>query len=158
MIFFVKLKKSCKKEQMIRRGEGMMNLSGMISDEVIEAILEIFKQEHPSGVYVVSKMLNGNVLIEEVEEGEQRLYLRPFPKTALTVAQIQTLRSRQGIGKAIFECLGHYAKAMGCTQLVIEQAMTTDILRFAEKEQFVLDPNTGMCLEGRMVGNYVKSL
>ena len=134
----------------------MMNLSGMISDEVIEAILEIFKQEHPSGVYVVSKMLNGNVLIEG--ESDQSLYLRPFPAQTLTLSRISTLRSRKGIGKAIFECLGHYAKAMGCTQLVIEQAMTTDILRFAEKEQFVLDPNTGMCLEGRMVGNYVKSL
>lgn len=127
------------------------------SSEVIQQLIEIFKQEYPKGQYRVVKNPTGNVWIEE-EEGEQRLYLRPFPKHTLTVAQIQTLRSRQGIGKTIFECLEQYAKAKGCTQLVIEQALTTDILRFAEKEHFVLDPNTGMCFEGRMVGNYVKTL
>lgn len=130
----------------------------VFSDEVLQQLIDIFKRENPKGQYRVVKNMTGNVLIEEVEEGEQRLYLRPFPKHTLTVAQIQTLRSRQGIGKAIFECLEQYAKAKGCTQLVIEQALTTDILRFAEKEQFVLDPNTGMCFEGRMVGNYVKTL
>lgn len=156
MIFFVKLKKSCKKEQTIRRGEGMMNLSGMISDEVIEAILEIFKQEHPSGVYVVSKMLNGNVLIEG--ESDQSLYLRPFPAQTLTLSRISTLRSRKGIGKAILDVLEKTAKEHGCSQLVLEQVMTEDMHRFAKKHGFEEDPLTMMTLGDQRVGNYTKAI
>lgn len=108
------------------------------SIDLINKLIEVFKKENPKGQYRVVKNMTGNVLIEE-EEGGQRLYLRPFPKHTLTVAHIQTLRNRQGIGKAIFECLEQYAKEQGCSRLVIEQAMTADVIRFAQKENFVLD-------------------
>lgn len=127
------------------------------SDEVIQQLIDIFKRENPKGQYRVVKNMTGNILIEEVDEGEQRLYLRPFPKQTLTVAHIQTLRSRQGIGKAIFNCLEVYAKEQGCSRLVIEQAMTPEVIRFAQKENFVLE-GEGFLFEGYLTGNYVKWL
>ena len=128
------------------------------SDEFVQKLIEILKRENPTGDYRVSRSLSGNLMIEESEEGNQLLYLRPFPKDILTIAQIKTLKTRSGIGQAIFKCLGDYAKQQNCTQLVIEQVMTPDMIRFAEKESFVWDESMGMVFEGMRIGNYVKNI
>ena len=128
------------------------------SEEIIQQLIEIFKREYPIGDYQVSQSLSGNLMIEEIKEGKQSLYLRPFPKDTLTVAQIKTLKTRSGIGYSIFECLETYAKQQNCTRLVIEQAMTPDMIRFAEKESFVWDESMGVVVEGLKLGNYVKRI
>ena len=128
------------------------------SNELTQQLVEILKRENPTGDYRVSRSLSGNLMIEESEEGSQLLYLRPFPKETLTIARIKTLKTRSGMGRAIFECLEHYAKQQNCTQLVIEQVMTPDMIRFAEKESFVWDESSGMFFEGMKLGNYVKKI
>ena len=128
------------------------------SDEFVQQLVEILKRENPTGDYRVSRSLSGNLMIEESEEGSQLLYLRPFPKDTLTIAQIKTLKTRSGIGQAIFGCLEDYAKQQNCTQLVIEQVMTPEMIRFAEKESFVWDESSGMFFEGMKLGNYVKKI
>lgn len=104
----------------------------------------------------------GNLWIlgeESIDEGEvTELYLKPFPKNAITIARVYFNNTRRGAMTAILEELIKYCKNNNLNKIIIESVLTKEMVSFANKNGFKPDINSIYDYKGLLVGNYELNL
>lgn len=91
------------------------------------------------------------------DETEAEIMLR-INKDYITIARINTLETRQGIGSSILDNIIKYCNEKGIKKVIIESAFTREMVNFANKKGFTPDEYVFKTSEGLDVGNYILNL
>lgn len=91
------------------------------------------------------------------DETEAEIMLR-INKDYITIARINILKTRQGIGSSILDDIIKYCNKNNIKKVIIESAFTREIINFANKKGFTPDDYVFISSEGLKVGNYILNL
>lgn len=94
----------------------------------------------------------GNLFIYGDEETE--LYLKSFPLDGITISRVYFYNQRKGTMSKILDELKIYCNKNNLNKIIIESAMTNEMISFANKHNFKPVENCTFNSNGVIVGNY----